>query len=120
MAFSIVADHDQRLVRIEHWDELVREEMFQARSQAGAMLKELGYLRLLVDVRRVHEAPNTLDTFEVSISHADALPPKFRLAILVSTELIADALFGENVSANRGFSCKVFLDEPDALTWLCE
>ena len=120
MAFSIVADHDQRLVRIKHWDELVREEMFLARSQAGAILKELGYLRLLVDVRHIHEAPDTIDTFEVSTSHADALPPKFRLAILVSTELIADALFGENVSTNRGFNSKVFLDEPDALAWLCQ
>ena len=120
MAFSVEADHDQGLVRIAHWDDISKEELFLARGQAGAMLKELGYLRLLVDVRDVIDEPETMAIFELSTSHGDVLPPHFRLAILVRTEQIPDALFSENVSTNRGFNSKVFIDQPDALAWLCQ
>ena len=118
MGFSITTDHAHRLVRIEHWDELSREEMFKARAQAGSLLKENGFSHLLVDVRQIDEPPDTMDTFSMATSHDTALPPGFRLAVLVPYELVADALFSENVSVNRGFSYKVFIDEEDALAWL--
>ena len=120
MAFSVVADHQRQLVRIEHWERMSKDEMFEARASAGALLKEVGYLRLLVDVRRVEEAPDTMDTFSISTTHDTVLPPRFRLAVLVEHTLIADALFSENVAVNRGFNLKVFLEEADALEWLCQ
>lgn len=120
MSFRIEVDVEHQLVRIYHEGEMSLEEMLKGRSEVGVLLKQYGYQRMLVDTRDIEEGPDILSAFEVSSSHRNDLSLRVRLALLVNSQLEANARFAENVSNNRGFQMRVFLDEAAAIAWLQE
>ncbi len=106
------------IVCIYHCGETDLEEMFLARQQAGTLLKDSGFQRLLIDVREVAEPPTTLDNFEISSSLHQDLPERVRVAILAPPHHRQSTRFSENVTHNRGFNVRAFDDESTALAWL--
>ena len=108
------------IVRITHDDEIDLPIMLATRREAGLRLRELGFHRLLIDVRLVPRPPQTLDSFEIASSHHLDLPSSVRVALLVAPPHESDARFSENVAQNRGYNFQIFTLEADALAWLAE
>lgn len=112
--------HDLGIVCITHEDAVDLPIMLATRRAAGLRLREHGFHRLLIDVRRMPHPPQTLDTFEISSSHHLDLPSNVRVALLAAPSHHPNARFSENVSQNRGYNFQAFTSEAEALAWLTE
>lgn len=120
MESSIFIDPESTYVCIVHSGASELTAMLQAREAAGKLLRQHGIMRLLIDVLEVEEPPETIDTFEVSSSlHLD-FPDRLRIALLAPADHAQAARFCENVSNNRGFNVRSFVDRHTALRWLLD
>lgn len=98
-----------------------REEAMRTQAEAARLLEELGLRRILVDCRCFPaDAMKTLDTFELTSSHAARFPLGTRHAVVHRPD-DQDATvvsFAQTVGANRGVNLQVFDDIERARAWL--
>jgi len=119
MGYTIERDGDVLLLVVDGtW---TPEVAFQLQEEAAKEIKRHGLRGLLVDLRRAeHGKVSTIDIYEVTVSHETVFPSSTRHAVLYDPKRFSrsDAVFYENVAANRGLKAAVFTDRDEAIVWL--
>jgi hypothetical protein len=111
---------DSGVVKVTHSGRMTIVEASASRTEAAAIMKELGLVLILADVSQTDHDETTTDLYEFNSSHYDVFPPRSRLAVVIPPvpEQAASARFAETVALNRGIRMKIFLTCDEALMWL--
>jgi hypothetical protein len=97
------------------------DSLVEAASRTTAFCNQQHISRLLIDVRGMSGALDTLETFEFAgheLPRREAVRRLLRSAILDRPENIERIRFFETVAVNRGLNVKIFADEDKAIEWL--
>ncbi len=111
---------EDRILYIDVTDTWDHAQALAAQAEAGALAKERGLARLLIDLSRANILQSAVDVFNFTPTHARAFPIGMRHAVVASGEFAtgADAQFGETVAANSCVSMRVFSSRQEARAWL--
>jgi hypothetical protein len=110
---EIKIDKKNRLLRVQFESDSTVENWKTALVKVKRLSEEMGYRRVLVDVRKQTDLPDTLTLFDFGAG----LPNSIAFAVLCELHL-EDHRFIENVAINRGLAVKDFDSEQNAVEWL--
>jgi hypothetical protein len=108
---------DTLFVKASGFDESIDD----VRNYSTAILRE-GLLssvhRVLCDETGLEYRIGTLDTYEIGKFLSENVSSLLRIAIVCNPAFVADAIFFENVTVNRGLTLRMFTDMDKAREWL--
>ena len=105
------------VVFVQSTGEYTLEVFKDSLRRSLALAKEKGLDKILVDARGQTALPGAMDTFEGAQELA-ARTAGMRIAVIMTSDLLADHSFFETAAVNRGAQIRTFLDEGDARRWL--
>jgi hypothetical protein len=111
------ASVDQGILVITMLDGAVCEDLPRLQGEVIGLLKSLGVMALLVDVRAVKGRPGFEETF-FRVRNYPADTPRVWTAIVDTPEHAAYEQFHETTTVNAGWSLKCFTDPDAAKAWL--
>lgn len=94
----------------ELWEQQVRESVKEAAARSC--------FRFLVDYRLAEMRLHLIDLYERPAVYGEAGMPRWARIALMLPSAGKDPEFIETVTANHGYSVKVFTDTEEAITWL--
>ena len=121
MAYTISADHEHNLLYIKYQGDISIVERKSAVIEISAMLDELHFFNILVDLCDANMAADSLeeqDKFASSLS-TNPMLSKCKLAYLSNTDL-DDNFFIETMAKVRHIKCTHVTKLEDAYDWLNE
>jgi len=121
MPVNIKIIHTKDFVKTTTTGVLDFEASQQAIVEIAARIRQPGEFNVLVDNRQAESLLSIGDLYELGKALAGhrALV-RSRVALLVPPQELRQALFFEDVAANRGVNIKVFADFEQAITWLMD
>ena len=114
MAYTVIYDADQHLMRVRAWGQDRIDDWLDAKLELLRMHEAYGANILLVDVREQETSPDLFDILDFG----DTWPSSIRVALMVSKNTPKDMLYLETVAVQRGKQIRIFFGEPEALAWL--
>jgi len=118
MSYRVTVVDDVVVLEVEgEWDYPIA---LAAQGEVGAIAREQGLVKILVDLSRCALLPSAADVYEFTKSHFAAFPHQARHAVVVSGEGLRDAnvRFSETVAANFGVTLRLFAARDEAFDWL--
>jgi hypothetical protein len=117
--YSIFAD--EAFIRIVYIGKARYEIITQMFNELASVARDTGKRKLLFDIREA----DYKDDYAIAIQHAKhaadlGFDIGFRIAVIGAQDDAAMLQYIEDISVNRGFETRVFLDENEAVRWLTE
>ena len=120
MAHSIERVKDGSYVRLSLFDELSLTDHEIARAEAGLVLTENGWNKLLIDAVDAKPKMSVFENYDFTADHQLHFPVSLKTAIIHHPDAAEYFKFIEDVAQNRGMELKLFTDETQALRWLLD
>jgi hypothetical protein len=120
MTHRIVLEGEVLIIEVEGvWD---LPAATAAQAEAGALARERGLTRVLVDLVRAIPEVDAIGVIEFTPTHMKAFPPGTRHALVVPGPFSDDPelRFTETVAENRCLFMRSFPDRAGAFVWLRE
>ena len=121
MSYSISSDEEKQILYVQYADDVSIAERLAAVAELTNVNKQLGFTRILVDLRDarlVINNPQEQDDFVTSLSTNPVLK-NCKTAYLSSTEHDSN-YFIELLARARHFNCKHCTSEEHAYAWLLD
>jgi hypothetical protein len=98
-------------------ENLTEAAAFTLLDELLALSKATRLTKVLIDARRITVPLNTTATYRLGLAVAARLSPEYKLAVVMSSQVGRDAIFG-TVVAGRGPNLRYFTKLDAARAWL--
>jgi hypothetical protein len=118
VAFIMKALEEENFVLLQFQGKLTVSELVKTRKAIKLFLKETPRRKVLVDLQNISNALSITDIHGFVSSHTKEHAVSMRIALIVDSRDLNDAIFAENVAYNHGIGMRAFNSSALAKEWL--